>query len=66
MADFNPVQTSPYSFSYKLKSRLWCFVNRTFYRWSPFFMRKYRVALVRLVGGGMLIGVVRLTQRQQL
>ena len=52
MADFNPVQTSPYSFSYKLKSRLWCFVNRTFYRWSPFFMRKYRVALVRLVGGG--------------
>lgn len=53
MTDFNPVQTTPYSFSYKFRSRLWSIINRTFYRWTPFFMRKYRVALVRMVGGNV-------------
>lgn len=48
---YEPVQTTPFSFGYKLKSRLWSLVNSTLFRWSPFFMRKYRVALVRIFGG---------------
>ena len=48
---YEPVQTTPFSFGYKLKSRLWNLVNSTLFRWSPFFLRKYRVALVRMFGG---------------
>lgn len=50
---FNPVQTSPYGIRYKIASRIWGIINSTIYRWSPFFMRKYRVALVRLFGGNI-------------
>lgn len=53
MPKFNPIQTTSFPLKYKLKSRLWQLVNSTIYRWSPFFMRKYRVALVRLFGGNV-------------
>ena len=46
----NPVQTTPYGVGYKIKSRLWAFVNKTIFRWSLFFMRKYRVLLLRMFG----------------
>lgn len=48
--EFNPVQTSPYSVVYKIKSRLWRFVNFTFFRWTPWFMRKTRVAILKMFG----------------
>ncbi len=51
MKEFNPVQTTPYNLKYKVKSRLWGVVNKTIFRWTPFFMRKYRVAIVRMFGG---------------
>lgn len=53
MSNFNPVQTSPYGVAYKIKSRLWGLINSTFFRWSLFFMRKYRVALLRLFGASI-------------
>lgn len=48
--DYQPIQTSPYSFSYKLKSRCWNILNATLFRWTPFFMRRYRVAILKLFG----------------
>lgn len=48
--EFNPVQTTPYSIVYKIKSRIWGFVNATVFRWTPFFMRKTRVAMLRMFG----------------
>lgn len=48
--DFNPVQTTPFGLRYKIKSRVWGFVNSTFFRWTPWFMRRTRVALLRLFG----------------
>ena len=50
MSKLTPVQTTPYSVRYKIKSRLWGLVNITLFRWTPFFMRKYRVALTRMFG----------------
>ncbi|MCH5329152.1 MAG: putative colanic acid biosynthesis acetyltransferase [Coprobacter sp.] len=51
--EFNPVQTTPYSVGYKIKSRLWAIVNSTLFRWTPFFMRKTRVAILRLFGANV-------------
>ncbi|WP_294590153.1 hypothetical protein [uncultured Phocaeicola sp.] len=48
--EFTPVQTTPFSLSTKIKIRLWNFINCTFFRWSPFFARKYRVWLTRCFG----------------
>lgn len=48
--EFNPVQTSPYGVGYKIKSRLWGFVNATLFRFTPWFMRRTRVALLKLFG----------------
>lgn len=53
MEKFNPVQTTPYGLSYKIKSRLWGIINSTIFRWSPFFMRRWRVALLRLFGANI-------------
>lgn len=50
---FNPVQTTPYSVSYKIKSRLWNVINSTLFRWTPFFMRRTRVALLKLFGANI-------------
>lgn len=47
---FTPVQTTPYSFKYKLKSRLWNLINSTVFRFTPFFMRRTRIALLKLFG----------------
>lgn len=48
--EFNPVQTSPYGVGYKIKSRVWSFVNATIFRWTPWFMRKTRVAILKMFG----------------
>lgn len=48
--EFTPVQTSPYSIGYKIKSRLWSFVNATFFRWTPWFMRRTRIAILKIFG----------------
>lgn len=48
--EINPVQTTPYSISYKIKSRLWGIINSTIFRWTPFFMRKTRIALLKAFG----------------
>jgi len=48
--EFNPRKTTPYNFGYKIKSRLWGFVNCTIFRWTPFFMRKTRVAILKAFG----------------
>lgn len=50
---FNPVQSSPYSFWYKVKSRLWAFINLSFFRWTPFFMRRTRVLMLKLFGANV-------------
>lgn len=50
MINYSPVQTSPYGIAYKLKSRLWNLINATLFRWSFFFMRRYRVAILKLFG----------------
>lgn len=48
---YNPIQTSPFSLKVKVKAKMWAMVNRTIYRYNPFFARKVRVALVRIFGG---------------
>lgn len=50
MSKISPVQTSPYGIKYKIKSRLWGLVNATIFRWSLFFMRKYRISILKLFG----------------
>lgn len=50
MNDINPVQTTPFSIAYKIKSRVWAMINMTIFRWNFFFMRKYRVAILKLFG----------------
>lgn len=50
MTDYHPTQTSSFPFKEKLLNRIWSFVNRSLFRYSPFFLRKYRVFLVRLFG----------------
>jgi putative colanic acid biosynthesis acetyltransferase WcaF len=49
--EFKPVQTTPFDFKLKLKSKLWTLINNTLYKFSPFFCRKWRVFLVRIFGG---------------
>lgn len=51
--EFNPVQTTPYSIGYKIKSRLWGFINATLFRWTPWFMRRTRVAMLKLFGANI-------------
>jgi putative colanic acid biosynthesis acetyltransferase WcaF len=53
METFNPIQTTPYGMFYKIKSRLWGVINSTLFRWSPFFMRRWRVTLLRLFGANV-------------
>ena len=48
---YNPVQTTPFILQVKLKAKFWSLVNNTFFKYSPFFARKYRIALVKLFGG---------------
>lgn len=48
--EYTPVQTTPYSVGYKIKSRVWTFINLTIFRWTPWFMRRTRVALLKLFG----------------
>lgn len=48
--EFTPVQTTPFSLLMKIRIRLWDLINCTLFRWSPFFMRKYRVWLTRCFG----------------
>ena len=50
MIKFNPVLTTPYSITYKIKSRIWNLVNKTIFRCSPFFARKYRIAILKMFG----------------
>lgn len=50
MVEFTPTNTTPYSFKYKIKSRLWSLVNSTFFRWTPFFFRRTRICMLRLFG----------------
>lgn len=50
MENFNPVQTTPYSVGYKIKSRLWGGINSTIFRWTPWFMRRTRVAILKMFG----------------
>lgn len=51
--NFQPVQTTPYSFTYKLKSRFWNLINTTIFRWTPFFLRRTRVAMLKLFGANV-------------
>ncbi|MCF0187789.1 MAG: putative colanic acid biosynthesis acetyltransferase [Bacteroidaceae bacterium] len=48
--NFNPVQTTPYGIGYKIQSRVWGIINATLFRLTPFFMRRTRVAMLRLFG----------------
>ena len=50
MKTITPRPKSVYSFTHRLKARLWNFVNATIFRCSFFFMRRYRVAILRLFG----------------
>lgn len=50
---FNPVQTTPYGMGYKIKSRLWGMVNHTLFRWTPFFMRRTRVMMLKACGANI-------------
>lgn len=48
--EFNPVQTTPFSLSIKLKSHLWILVNKTIFRIFPNQIKKPRIWLLRLFG----------------
>ena len=50
MTEYNPVNTTPYNIKYKIKSRLWDFVNATIFRCTPFFMRRTRLFIIRMFG----------------
>ena len=51
--EFTPVQTTPFSIGYKIKSRIWSFINATVFRWTPWFMRRTRVAMLKLFGANI-------------
>ena len=53
MQELNPRPKSAYSFGHRIKARLWEFVNSTLFRWSFFFMRRYRIAILRLFGANI-------------
>lgn len=48
--EFQPVQTTPYSFKYKLKIYAWKAVNKTIFRLFPNQLRKPRIILLNLFG----------------
>ena len=48
--EYNPVNTTPYRIKYKIKSRLWNIVNSSIFRWTPFFMRRTRISILKLFG----------------
>lgn len=48
--NFNPVQTTPYTLSHKLKIHLWKFVNKTIFRCFPNQIKGPRIFLLRLFG----------------
>lgn len=51
--EYNPVQTTPFTTGIKIKIRFWQFINKTLFRFSPFFARKFRVVLVKLFGANV-------------
>lgn len=51
--EFKPVQTTPFSLRYKIKSRLWAAINGTLFRWTPWFMRRTRVAMLKAFGANI-------------
>jgi len=50
---FNPVQTTPFTLSIKVKSYLWRIINKTIFRIMPFQFRWYRIMLLRLFGANL-------------
>lgn len=48
---FNPIQNSQVSRVDKILNLFWKFLNLTLFRYSPFFMRKFRVFLIKIFGG---------------
>lgn len=53
MSEFNPVQTTPFGLGYKIKSRVWDLVNSSLFRWTPFFMKRSRVAILKIFGANI-------------
>jgi len=51
--EYNYVQTTPFSNREKIRERFWEFVNATFFRYSPWFARKYRRRLLILFGASV-------------
>lgn len=51
--EFNPVQTTPFSFSIKLKIHLWKIINMTFFRWIPNQFKKPRIILLKMFGANL-------------
>lgn len=51
--NYNPVQTSQMPKRLKFLNFLWKIVNVTIFRFSPFFLRRFRVFLVRIFGGNV-------------
>jgi len=47
---FNPVQSTPYNISYKIKVYMWKLINKTIFRVIPNQIRKPRILLLRLFG----------------
>ena len=50
MTTLTPRPKSIYSLSHRIKARLWNVVNCTLFRCSFFFMRRYRIALLKMFG----------------
>jgi putative colanic acid biosynthesis acetyltransferase WcaF len=48
---YNPIQTSPFSLKIKIKAKIWSIVNKTIFRYNPFFAKKIRIILLRFFGG---------------
>jgi putative colanic acid biosynthesis acetyltransferase WcaF len=51
--DYTPVQENPFSFSVKLKAKIWALINSSIFLYSPFFARKFRVFLIKMFGGNV-------------
>ncbi|WP_439583469.1 colanic acid biosynthesis acetyltransferase WcaF [Dyadobacter bucti] len=47
---FNPVQTTPFDLTTKLKAHLWTLVNMTIFKIMPLQFRSYRIYLLRAFG----------------
>jgi putative colanic acid biosynthesis acetyltransferase WcaF len=50
MTNYTPVQTTPFSIKIKIMIRIWQWISVLLYRPSPWFLKKYRVALLRVFG----------------